>query len=351
MSFLIKKFSECDLNDPFFDSLKGDYNGFETWFEKKSKNGETAFVHKDQHGIQAFLYIKDSETEAVGDLPAEPRIKIGTLKINPASEGQRLGEGAIGLALWKWQKSDLNQIYVTVYPKHEDLINILKTYGFEFCTKKGEEDVYMKDKRTVKYDTVRRSFPYFNPDFARGKYIPINENFHDPMFQYSDLKNTAQTVGEMSVSNGITKNYIAAPTSRIDYRPGDLIFIYRKHMGTGSKAYKSVITSYCTVSKITWVKKNWNKLLSFDAYMILVGNKSVYDPETLKNEYKKPDLCVIELIYNGYFGAGHNITYSALQEIGLFEGHPYTIELNRADIIKIIEMGGKNEQDLIVNKS
>lgn len=148
MPFSVRKFSECRLDDQFFDSLKEDYKGFENWFEKKSKGGETAYVHNDEDGrVQAFLYIKDLESEAVGDLIAESRMKIGTLKINRAFGGRRLGEGAIGIALWKWQRSDLDRIYVTVFPKHDDLINILETYGFDKCGKKGEEFVFMKDKK------------------------------------------------------------------------------------------------------------------------------------------------------------------------------------------------------------
>lgn len=31
--------SECDINDPFFDSLKEDYPEFEIWYLKKSQEG------------------------------------------------------------------------------------------------------------------------------------------------------------------------------------------------------------------------------------------------------------------------------------------------------------------------
>lgn len=172
------------------------------------------------------------------------------------------------------------------------------------------------------------------------------------MFQYSELKNTAQNVGEMPVSNGITKNFIATPINVIDYRQGDIVFIYRRHTGLGSKSHKSAVTSYCTVSKTTWVKKDWKKIKDFESYLKLVGNKSVYSSEILAEEYeKKKNLCVIELIYNGYFGAGHNVTNHNLKTAGLFEKHPYEIELNRTEILKIIEMGGKDEQDIVVDKS
>ena len=36
----LKRFSDIDINDPFFDSLKDDYRGFVKWFNKKRKEGE-----------------------------------------------------------------------------------------------------------------------------------------------------------------------------------------------------------------------------------------------------------------------------------------------------------------------
>lgn len=34
-NIICKKFSEIDLHDPFFDSLKRDYPGFDDWFGRK----------------------------------------------------------------------------------------------------------------------------------------------------------------------------------------------------------------------------------------------------------------------------------------------------------------------------
>ena len=48
-----KSFSEINLNDPFFDSLKADYPGSATstsfikWFRKKTDQGERALVFED----------------------------------------------------------------------------------------------------------------------------------------------------------------------------------------------------------------------------------------------------------------------------------------------------------------
>ena len=76
-------FANISLADPFFDSLKADYPGFEAWFGRKAT--ENAFVQYGDNGqLQAFLYLKeerDAVTDVSPQLPAAPRLKVGTFKI------------------------------------------------------------------------------------------------------------------------------------------------------------------------------------------------------------------------------------------------------------------------------
>ena len=126
--------SECDINDPFFDSLKEDYPEFEIWYLKKSQEGKRAFTYIDESGLGAFVMLKFDETEVIQlrerKLPECKRLKISTLKLSDKVQGNRLGEGAIGIALWNWLESDDKEIYVTVYDKHLKLIEMLKKFGF-----------------------------------------------------------------------------------------------------------------------------------------------------------------------------------------------------------------------------
>jgi hypothetical protein len=132
--FSLRKFSDINLADHFFDSLKADYPGtdsspsFITWFNKKAGEGRTALIFDDEEGLGAFISLK-AEIEEIklqgGNLPIKQRTKISTLRIAERYRGQRLGEGAIGLVLWKWQQLGHEEIYVTVYPSHNDLIGQL----------------------------------------------------------------------------------------------------------------------------------------------------------------------------------------------------------------------------------
>jgi hypothetical protein len=108
--FVQKLFSEIDLNDPFFDSLKADYpgnensTGFTTWFVKKAREGKEALVFEDEHGVGAFINLEPNEAEEIKltngiVLPKVPRLKISTIKIDERYRKQRIGEGALVLTL------------------------------------------------------------------------------------------------------------------------------------------------------------------------------------------------------------------------------------------------------------
>ena len=51
----------------------------------------------------------------------------------------------------------------------------------------------------------------------------------------------------------------------------------------------------------------------------------------------------------GYFGKGHNISYSILKESKLFEGHPYKIKYSPSEFVKILKMGDVNVQNTIID--
>lgn len=49
------KFKEVNLEDPFFDSLKADYKGFEEWFGRKSDND--AYIQKKMIVLCRLFFI------------------------------------------------------------------------------------------------------------------------------------------------------------------------------------------------------------------------------------------------------------------------------------------------------
>ena len=347
MDFELVPFSDLDVNDGFFNSLKDDYPGFAKWFENKADTGCAAYVKRPNGLISAFLYIKDEpECEPVGDLPAMPRIKIGTLKIDESAGNMRHGEGAVGIALWKWAMSGIDQIYLTVYPKHKSLIGMMEGFGFKQCGTKNGEIVLVKDKRNLDLSETKYYFPFLLRA-GRTKIIPIEAEFHDRMFPICGVSDVNTFEEGMPVGNGITKIYIASPRTKIDYRINDVAFIYRmskEHPGVNSR-----LTAYCVIESVKVVKVNGDPKINEQKFLDLTGNKTVFTDEELRALYARNNVYIIGMLYSGTLKMDSSLNYNWLRSNGLFDTHPYNIQLSIEDAEKILEEGGIDVQSAFID--
>ncbi|WP_245522816.1 hypothetical protein [Thermoanaerobacter italicus] len=134
---------------------------------------------------------------------------------------------------------------------------------------------------------------------------------------------------------------------------GEPVIIYRVDTKAESnKQYKSVATSFCTLTDLIIVKNNNVAKVGLDEFIKLTGNKTVYSIDELKEFfYEKKNIVLIEMVYNGFFGKGKNITFKKLKDNGLFNDYPYNVKLSRDQFIFILEMGGKNVSNIIINKT
>jgi hypothetical protein len=346
-----------DAEDGFFDSLKEDYPDFATWFERKTAAEETALVHHDDEGIGAFVYLKE-ETEPISlvgaTLPAAPRLKIGTLKVATRAQGERLGEGAIGLALWRWRDSGHSEVYVTVYEKHESLVGILRKFGFSRVgMKENGESVYVKDRRRLNYDDAHLAFPFLDPGFESANLLVVEDTYHDQLFPYSELANEFQESFRTAAANGVTKIYIGAPAS-VAAAPGHPVLIYRKYTGKdGRPGFKSVVTSYCMVTDVARIKRDGRELESREEYRLRVKNKSVFSAAEIDAWYRdNRNLMVIEMVYLGYFGLGHNVNWRWLKENGCWpDRHPNQFSYTPAQCRSILERGDVDFETLVADQT
>lgn len=353
--FKWEKFNNVNLNDSFFDSLKNDYPEFTEWFHKKSRMGEETLVYNDDLGIGAFLYLKDEEEPLELSnitLPARKRVKIGTLRLAERQRGIRLGEGAVGVALWKWRDKQVDEIYVTIFEKHTELIRLFERFGFKkIGNNKRGEFVYIKNRKNIDYSNPYTAFPFIRPDFKKAGVIPISEDFHDKLFPYSELMGNNKQIEEITAGNGITKIYIGTPYTPMHYEIGEPVGIYRKYGGASGATYKSVITSYATITRIVSIKKNERFLYTLSDFLKEAGNKSVFSDAELISLYNSnsSNIDMIEMVYNGFFGKGHNINHKKLSSYGLFPNHPYKIDYTKEQFIKILEMGDADVQNIIID--
>lgn len=360
--FYLKCFAEINLDDPFFNSLKADYpgtatsTGFVEWFCNKRIEGKKALVFEDENGVGAFICLKVESESVVLDsciLPNIPRMKISTIKIADRYRGQRLGEGALGLSLWKWRDTQLSEIYVTVFDKQDTLILLFEKFGFIHVGNNANgERVYLKSRSNIDYSDAYKSFPFVNPNFENAGYLIIDQFFHDTMFPYSELKNTLQESVALNVTNGLCKIYIGQTTAPF-YGKGDPIFIYRKYTGSGTKRYKSCLTTYCVVNDVIVVKKAGHTYMSVDDLIHRIGNKSVYTTNEITEKYNSyKNMTVIEMLYYGYFGEGNNVNMDWLDNNGYWSlpsQYPTSVRLSQNQFKQILAEGNIDVKNVIIN--
>ena len=138
-NILHKTFSEVDLNDPFFQSLRADYPGFDDWFKRKSE--QDAFVqYDDNNKIIGFLYLKmeyDLVDDVTPNILAKRILKVGTFKIE--AHGTKMGEQFIKIITDYAVNKEADICYVTIYQKHNSLINLVQQFEFELYGTKGTD--------------------------------------------------------------------------------------------------------------------------------------------------------------------------------------------------------------------
>ena len=95
-------------------------------------------------GAIAGVAIRKEETHAeAGTQGVGPKIlKLCTFKVRDEFQGEKFGELLLKQIIWFSQRNNFNLIYVTTFPKHAALLELLAYYGFK-RTKK------YKDRRMV----------------------------------------------------------------------------------------------------------------------------------------------------------------------------------------------------------
>lgn len=248
-----KKFAEVDLSDPFFDSLKADYLEFSDWFAAKAEH-EAYVFYDDAHHLQGFLYLK-VEDEEIGDvtppLPARRRLKVGTFKIIP--HGTRLGERFVKKIFDHAVEQSIDEVYVTIFQKHEALVALLSKYGFRQAatktTKNGEELVLVKKLHELNGDIIA-DYPVVDLRRSRSYLLSIYPKWHTKLFPDSILKTEHSSIIEdISHTNSIHKVYLASMNGMEALRPGDVLAIYRTTDIKMHAYYRSVVTSFCVLEE------------------------------------------------------------------------------------------------------
>lgn len=342
-----KKFSEINLSDDFFETLKEDYPGFNGWFSKKLEKGESAYI-LESCGIQGFLYLKEEneeDTSITPKLQQKRRLKVGTFKIN--AHGTKLGERFIKIIIDQMFRNHYEETYVTIFEKHESLINLLLRYGFEYYGTKtseaGTENVYIKCLEKVSGD-ILLDYPKVNIRNNKKFMLSIFPEYHTRMFPNSKLRTEkGHVIEDTSFTNSIEKIYLSGANLSA-YSSGDIIVIYRT-ADKGKKAeFSSVASSICVVEEVKHISEfeNYNE---FHDYCV---KHSVFDESELECFWRtKRYKYLVKMLYNIALNK-RPIRQELIEEVGLDRNQRWVaVPLNDKEFLKILELGDVDESFII----
>ena len=341
-----KPFYNIDINDSFFDSLKLDYLGFEQWFEKKKPVNKAYVSYKDDGLLGSFLSLKienEDEDYSSFEKPFSPnkRVKVSTMKVDDT--GKRIGENFIKIMVDYALENDINEIYITIYPKQIHLISLLEDYGFKYFTKKqtqdslgniNDENIYLK----IIGDSDG-SFPTVNTNFASNYFVvPIRPKYHELLFADKEKNhqlNIFEQTGNVSCSNAIKKAYLSHKETKM-ISSGDVLFFYLSHT-------EKAITNVGVVDQV-YTKTDFR---SFDEFKSKVKKRTVYEDNILKDYY---DNSFTLILFKHYFSLPDYISYELLLTKGIVNGVPQSIQHIDCSVVGCILDNSNINSLLISNK-
>ncbi len=270
--------------DPIFRSLRSDYPGFDKWLNRCKREHRNAWIVRGDEPDYAGLCIIKQETSGEFGL-AGKLLKLCTFTVSDRYNGFRFGELLLKTSFDYANSNRYDQIYVTVFDKHQRLISFLEEFGFETLevrTPLGEA-VLAKQLTFTERDKERldpldfniRYGPYaVKIESAPCYVVPIKPEYHRLLFPEAE-RQLSLRAGEEPCGNSIRKAYLSHAGIRTIPIGASLLF-YR------SEDLQSV-TSLAVVED-TMVSSSPTVIARF------VGKRTVYRFDSIR------DLCQREVL-------------------------------------------------------
>ena len=354
MDLQVQRFSDIDLNDSFFDSLRASYPEFNEWYNKKAAAGATAYCYYVDNELKDFLYLKIEEEELsdlTPALPAKKRLKVGTFKVDNDNRHTTRGERFMKKIMDKAIAEDVDEIYVTMFPTEElqGLIRMFEKFGFSHIADKPHEGgnaeyVLIKDM-TTHVDDFKLDYPFVKKASSNKYVLSIVPEFHTHLFPDSILKNEKKydLIQDVSETNSIYKIYLCWMQGTRNLKAGDKLIIYRTSDEEGKAYYRSVCTSVCTVCEV----KTYRDFENEEEFIKYTNRYSVFKEHELRRWYKNKNyFIVIKMVYNIAF-TKKVINMVMKEQVGLNPKYWGFFKLTDAQFDKLLELGEIDERYII----
>ena len=330
-----RKAYEINQNHTIFASLRADYPSFDQWFDKCRQQHRDCWVLEIGNEIAGLLIRKEERHSEAGTQHLGPKIlKICTFKVRDEFQGEKLGELLLKQVLWFAQRNNYDLVYVTVYPKHAFLVDLLGYYGFR-STINMENGEIVLEKPIIKgalptptgsvFDFDRAQYPRFYDARSVRKFcVPIQPAYHCrlfpeiafgkelPLFPQKEFGLVQPRGQERTPGNTIRKVYLCR-SNITRLRPGDLLFFYMSK--DDSYAASQSITTVGIVEQIT-------EGLSADDLIRNTAKRSVFTAEALRamNPSVESPVKVIDFLLVGHIEPPVHL--NTLLNNNVFSGQP-----------------------------
>ena len=284
---------EIDKNQPFFESLRQSYDGFDKWFQKCAEDKRKCWCIEDGDSnvvaICIYKHEQDARLTDNGEIISGRILKLCTFKVDPKARGKKLGERLLYIAFDYCVKNDFDWVYLHTFGEEQKtLVGLCSDYGFSCLGKYKQDDVYikpmkLKDDDCNSLESLIKYYPYFKDNESVQKFIiPIQPQFHEDLFP--DFSNMKGTLFEKDQSlytcqgNTIKKAYLCHAKIKT-IRKGDIILFYR------SKDRKS-IQCMGIVEDVLFSE-------NIDEVFPAIAKRTVYKYSDIQNILKKRTLVIL----------------------------------------------------------
>lgn len=312
---------ELDINNPFFDSLRESYDGFNHWFERQCcETQRHCWVIRPGGEIGALCIYKDEENEPVDDsgfIPKGRVLKLCTFKVDESSRGYKMGERLLYCAFQHALQNGYAAVYFTTNEhKQRSLVELGHEFGFDKCGYHQGDAVFLKylvppEVGDIELDISefnRRYYPCYRDGLEVDKYlVPIMPEWHERLFpDISDISHSLlrdfpdfyQVEGNTIKKAYLSRSQITEPCV------GDLLLFYRI-------IDRQQIDTMGVVVGATRSK-------DVDEIVALTKRRTVYTPEAISKLVKDSPkgLLIISFNLTRYFEE-HPVTLDEMHGLGI----------------------------------
>ncbi len=330
-----KQCHQINRKDAIFTSLQCDYAGFNDWFNNSCvrnhrhcwtinfDNEIAGIVIRKDESFEELLRTIPTANESFHKIP-DKILKICTFKINEKYKGEKFGEQLLKQTLWWAHKNSYELVYLTVYPKHKSLVDLLFQYGFEnigrvkselYLAKSFVPGILSTEPQSETLAYHRQYYPAFISDKTVRKFlIPIHADYYMELFPENVNKRQpglfdamGGSAGSRIPGNTIRKVYVChAQINTI--RLGDILLFF--HLKKSNS-----LDSQCLVT--LGIVDGFNITNENDELLRLTAKRSVFSQEKLE-EFTRNNKKKVKVI--NFLIAGHitpSIPYNKMASIGI----------------------------------